>query len=265
MGWSSIFTGSDALQKWSPELDAFAVSRLGQRPSVTYGSGDYAGEVYGGDPNAAAEWDRRYRAEIEPAFIQSLSPDRQAAYLAAKGDRSSTISKSNSLSKGLAMGAIGASGLGAGLTAGGLLGGGSGVTAGAIESAVGIPELGLAAQTTAPAASSGGGLLSSLGSGLGSVGSWAAANPGLVSMLGGALAAAGGGSGGSGGGSQMNFAPQPGLNFGTLQQPDMPRQAGTLTGSGGSGLLNSGLGRFGAAGGTYTPTPYTPKSFTWGR
>ncbi len=148
MGFSSIFTGRDALQKWVPELDAFAVRMLGPRPSVIYGSGEYAGDLMSGDPEAAAAWDRRYMAEVEPAFIASLPPDRQAAYLAAKGDRSSTIDASNKISKIGALGTIGAAGLGAGLTAAGVLGGGASGGIGAAEAAGalgGVPPSGAGA------------------------------------------------------------------------------------------------------------------------
>lgn len=123
MGFASIFTGKDALQKWVPELNAFAISKLGPRPEVVYGSGEYAGELYSGDPEAAAAWDRRYQAEVLPAFEASLSPERRAAYLAAKQDRSDTVSKSNSISKALALGTIGLSAGGAALTGAGVIGG----------------------------------------------------------------------------------------------------------------------------------------------
>ncbi len=157
MGFSSIFTGQDSLQQWSPELNAFAIRMLGPRPSVVYGSGEYAGEVYGGDPQAAAEWDRRYQTEVEPAFVASLPPDRQAQYLAAKQDRSSTIDKSNAISKVAALGTVGAAGLGAGLTAAGVLGGASGGI-GAAEAAGalgGVPPSGAGAAGAAGVGSAG--------------------------------------------------------------------------------------------------------------
>ncbi len=172
MGFASIFTGRDSLQQWSPELNAFAINMLGPRPEVIYGSGEYAGDLLGGDPEAAAAWDRRYRTEVEPAFIASLPPDRQAAYLAAKGDRSSTIQKSNQISKIGALGTIGAAGLGAGLTAAGVLGGGASGGIGAAEAAGalgGVPPSGAGA---AGAAGVGGAGAAAGAAGLGGAMNW---------------------------------------------------------------------------------------------
>jgi hypothetical protein len=99
------------------------------------------------------------------------------------------------------------------------------------------------------------------GSGLAS---WAAKNPGLVSLLGGALSTAGAASGGAASAPNKSYAPQPGLKMGTLQQPQMTQQPGLLTAMSGPGLANSGLARFGAQGGTYTPGAYNPAIYKWG-
>lgn len=146
------------------------------------------------------------------------------------------------------------------------LGGGS---AGAGTLSPLLSQLGNAAPTAAAAAPaaapSGGGLLSSAGSAVGGVADWISKNPGLASLLGGALATAGSSAGSSGGGSSQAFAPQPGLKMGSMTQQPMNQNFGTLTPMGQKpGLMNSGLSRFGAQGGLFTPSAYTPQNYRWG-
>jgi len=93
---------------------------------------------------------------------------------------------------------------------------------------------------------------------------WAAKNPGLVSLLGGALATAGGASQQSQQ-KPKTYAPQPGMQMKTLNQPMLNQSPGTFTPGAGMGLQNSGLSRFGAQGGMFTPSQYIPKQFTWGQ
>lgn len=113
---------------------------------------------------------------------------------------------------------------------------------------------------------SGAGLLSKIGGTAGDVANWLGNNRGLVSLLGGALAAAGSASNqNSGGNSSKTYAPQPGLRMGTLQQSPMNQSAGTLAPMQNLGLQNSGLARFGATGGLFTPNVYKPQTYRWGQ
>lgn len=143
---------------------------------------------------------------------------------------------------------------------GGLLGGTS-IASGASP----LGSLGVDAAGMLGGAASGGGALSSLGSAGSSLAGWIAKNPGLASsLLGGAVAAAGGSKPGSstGGGT---FAPQPGIRMGTLLQPQQ-QQGGLLSGGMQSPMYaNSGLARFGATGGNYTPGYGAPGVFRWGQ
>ncbi len=92
--------------------------------------------------------------------------------------------------------------------------------------------------------------------------SWAADNKGLLSLLAGGLAAAGAS-------KQQNtqtkktFAPQPGMSFTRPQQPPLQALQGTFTPQTTAAMQNSGLARYGASGGTYTPFEYKP--YVWGQ
>lgn len=109
-----------------------------------------------------------------------------------------------------------------------------------------------------------GSLLGSAGSAATGVLDWMKANPGLTSLLGGALATAGSSGSGGGGGStaQPTYAPQPGLTVGALRQLQPAQAEGLFSAASPVGYRNSGLGRFGAWGGTYTPGQGTA---VWGR
>lgn len=128
-----------------------------------------------------------------------------------------------------------------------------------------IPTAGSLLESMAPAAGSAfnnpaytsipgsGGLLDKVGSGLGSIGTWAANNPGLLSSLIG-LGAAGmaNSSNNSQPKPQAQIQMQPGLKFAPpTQAPSSP--AGLLSGATASPYKNSGLGRFGATGGVWKP------------
>lgn len=119
----------------------------------------------------------------------------------------------------------------------------------------------------AGAAGAGGAGGAAAGSGLlGSLWDLVKDNPGLVSAIGGAVA--GGidaGSDDDGGTSgEPTYPPQPGLDIGALRRLRGGGASGGqfLLGDGG-GYRNSGLSRYGAAGGTYTP--YVPAPMVWGR
>jgi hypothetical protein len=88
---------------------------------------------------------------------------------------------------------------------------------------------------------------------------WAADNKGLLSLLAGGLAAAGA-SGQQNTQAKKTFAPQAGMSFSRPQSLAPQSLQGTFTPGQSTGLLNSGLSRYGATGGTYTPFNYKP----WG-
>lgn len=139
--------------------------------------------------------------------------------------------------------------------------------AGATGLGAAVPALPASAATaaTVPAASSPG-LLGGLGSAATGALDWMKANPGLTSLLGGALAAAGsGGSAGSGSASaQPTFATQPGLTMNPLRQLQGASTGGLFSAATpGSARQNSGLARFGSWGGMYSPGGQQPA--IWGR
>lgn len=276
----SIFWQSEG-DDWIKRRNAYINSRLGPDPYQLNTTPD----VYNPDLDRQyAEWKPQWDA-LQEQFKGTLTPEERADMESQFAARTAGFDKSNKIGKGLALGIIGASGIGAGLTGAGLIGGAAPVSAGAIEAAAGIPELGLAAQTgLSPSAAAiagaagfpelgmaaqtggaagGGGLLSQIGSGLGSVGSWAAKNPGLVSLLGGTLAAAG--SKPSTPQQSQTFAPQPGLQMGSLQQRPMDQSPGLLSTMNQPMRQNSGLARFGATGGLFQPGAYTPQAYQWGK
>lgn len=217
------------------------------------------------------DWFGEWFGSMQPAqqqeYLQRLNESRAA-------DAKSITGRLGQIAKVIpaAVGGIGLAGA-AGLLNGTALGSAAGFggaapaaaaaapSAAAIEAAVGIPELGLAAQT-----GGGGGLLSSLGpvgSALGAAGSWMAQNPGLVSLIGGGLAAAGGGSKPPQSSGSANFTPSPGMPVSGLQQLGGSMSPGLLSPVANRGYANSGLARFGATGGIFTPGQNKP--FTWGR
>lgn len=141
---------------------------------------------------------------------------------------------------------------------------------GAVELTASNPAANAAASTPAappavPPVSSGGGLLSSVGTAAGGVADWIAKNPGLASLLGGALATAGSSGGSSTPTQPQSFAKQPGLLMGTMQKPQLMQSPGTLSPLGQGGYQNSGLARFGATGGLFSPTQYQPQNYGWNK
>jgi len=133
-----------------------------------------------------------------------------------------------------------------------------------------VPSSSLDAAFKAAAPATKGGLTSWLSS-QGALGStaadalkWAGDNRGLVSLLGGALAAAGSGNN-SGNTASKTYTPQPGMNFGTMRQTSQMGTHSTFTPQPTSGLLNSGLARYGATGGLFQPGQYRPTLYSWGK
>lgn len=123
--------------------------------------------------------------------------------------------------------------------------------------AAGIGAGSAAVRPPASAGSGAGGLLSGIGSAGSSLLDWVAKNPGLTSLLGGALAGIGAGSA-EPPTPEPTYAPQPGLNIGALQQAGNLQPTGLFSAGGGPRMANSGLARFGATGGTYTPGQSIP-------
>ncbi len=145
---------------------------------------------------------------------------------------------------------------------GGEAAGGIAPTWDAATSAAWQSGAGLGGDTLSAMGAGGGGLFSNVaGMGKDALG-WLANNRGLVSLASGL--ASGLASKDSGGGSTKTYPAQPGMKFGTLNHTALPNLQGTMTRQPTMGLQNSGLARFGATGGTYTPPQYNPAIYTWG-